>query len=176
MFVFSFLPFSLQAAFSAACQVVNGGSDMAFSITTSAFNNGELIPKQFTCDGADAAPLLTVTDPPGGTRSYALIVDDPDAPKGVFTHWLAYDIPGVDGELRVTEGKTLRNGFGRSGYGGPCPPPGHGIHRYFFTVHAVDVPSLELKGDSRRDLENALQSHTLASAQVMGKYERKSEK
>jgi Raf kinase inhibitor-like YbhB/YbcL family protein len=149
------------------------GGDMAFTLTTPAFNNGDVIPKQFTCDGADAAPPLTVADPPKGTRSFALIVDDPDAPKEVFTHWLAYDIPGSDGDLRVTEGKTLRNSFARSGYGGPCPPPGHGVHRYFFNVYAVDVSSLEVRGDGRKALEDALRGHTLGTARVMGKYERR---
>ena len=145
---------------------------MAFTLTTPAFKDGEFVPKQFTCDGADAAPKLEVSDPPGGTRSFALIMDDPDAPKGTFTHWLAYDIPGGGGDLRVTESKTLRNGFDRSGYGGPCPPQGHGVHRYVFTVYAVDVPALQLRGDSRKDLEEALATHTLGTARVMGRYER----
>jgi Raf kinase inhibitor-like YbhB/YbcL family protein len=145
---------------------------MPFAITTDAFKDGETIPKQFTCDGADAAPRLMVSDPPEGTRSFALIVDDPDAPRGTFTHWLAYDIPpGLD-DLPVTHGKTMRNSFGRSGYGGPCPPPGHGPHRYFFTLYAVDVPSLGPHGDTRKDLEAALHDHTLATARLMGRYER----
>ena len=145
---------------------------MAFTISSRAFRDGDTVPKQFTCDGADAAPQLKVDQPPPGTRSYALIMDDPDAPKGTFTHWLAYDVPAGSGELRVMEGKTLRNSFGRSGYGGPCPPPGHGPHRYFFTVYAVDVPALTLRGHTRTDLEDALKPHTLGTARLMGRYER----
>lgn len=145
---------------------------MAFTVTSPAFHDGDVVPKQFTCDGADAPPPLKVSDFPDSTRSLALIMDDPDAPKGTFTHWLAYDIPAGSSELRVTEGKTLRNSFGRSGYGGPCPPPGHGVHHYVFTVYAVDVLSLGLKGEGRKDLEEALKTHTLATARMSGQYER----
>jgi Raf kinase inhibitor-like YbhB/YbcL family protein len=145
---------------------------MAFTVKTSAFHDGDTVPKEFTCDGTDKPPELEISDPPKGTRSFALIMDDPDAPKGTFTHWLAYDIPANGKDLAVTQGKTLRNGFGRAGYGGPCPPPGHGTHRYFFNVYAVDVPSLGLRGDSRQDLEDALKTHALATARLMGKYER----
>jgi Raf kinase inhibitor-like YbhB/YbcL family protein len=145
---------------------------MAFTVLSPAFADGHPIPTQFTCDGDDAPPPIIVDDPPQGTRSFALIVDDPDAPKGTFTHWLAYDIPAQGNDLRATAGKQLENDFGRNGYGGPCPPPGHGVHRYYFTVYAVDVPSLEVAGPSRRDLEAALGAHTLAEARFMGRYER----
>jgi Raf kinase inhibitor-like YbhB/YbcL family protein len=145
---------------------------MAFTVTSSAFAEGQPIPRQFTCDGSDAPPALVVSDPPPGTRSYAVIMDDPDAPRGTFTHWLASDIRADGNVLHATEGKTLKNDFGRTGYGGPCPPPGHGPHRYYFTVYALDVPSLNLRGRSRADLEAALEGHTLAKAQLMGRYER----
>ena len=146
---------------------------MAFTVSSSAFHNGEVVPKQFTCDGNDAPPPLEVLDPPKGTRSFAVIMDDPDAPKGTFTHWLAYDIPASKTELKTTAGKTLQNSFGREGYGGPCPPPGHGPHRYVFRVYALDVPSLEPAAKTRQDLEKALEMHTLATAQLVGRYERK---
>src|SRR5262245_44216374 len=120
---------------------------MAFTVTSSAFAEGQPVPKQFTCDGNDTAPPITVKDPPKGTKSFAVIVDDPDAPKGTFTHWLAYDIPVEGTALRATEGKMLTNDFGRKGYGGPCPPAGHGTHRYYFTVYAVDAPRLDIPGD-----------------------------
>lgn len=145
---------------------------MAFSLTTHSFSDGEPIPVQFTCDGADAPPPLAPADTPDGTQSFALIMDDPDAPNGTFTHWLAYDIPPGPGELRPSAGKTLKNSFGREGYGGPCPPKGHGSHRYYFTLYAVDVPQLELRGKKREDLEAALQGHTLATARLMGRHER----
>jgi Raf kinase inhibitor-like YbhB/YbcL family protein len=145
---------------------------MAFAIKSPAFTEGATVPKQFTCDGNDAPPPIKISDPPEGTQSFAVIMEDPDAPKGTFTHWLAYDIPASRTELRVDQAKTLRNSFGRDAYGGPCPPPGHGPHRYFFKVYAVDEPSLALRGETRQDLEKALETHALASAELMGRYER----
>lgn len=147
---------------------------MAFTLTSSAFREGEAIPRQFTCDGEGDTPPLAWSDAPDGTRGFALIVDDPDAPHGTFTHWLLYDIPATTTELRdQSVGKALRNDFGRSGYGGPCPPVGGGPHRYFFTLHAVDVPALTPKGGTRKALERTLQAHTLATARLMGRYERR---
>jgi Raf kinase inhibitor-like YbhB/YbcL family protein len=145
---------------------------MAFTVTSPAFADGQPVPREFTCDGNDAPPAMTVSDPPQGTKSFAVIMDDPDAPKGTFTHWLAYDIPADGSGLRATAVKALKNDFGRKGYGGPCPPPGHGAHRYYFTVYAVDVPALDVADGSRDDLEAALESHTLAKARFMGRYER----
>lgn len=145
---------------------------MAFTVTSPAFAEGQPVPEQFTCDGTDAPPPLAVVEPPKGTRSFAVIMDDPDAPKGTFTHWLAYDIPADGHALRAAAAKTLTNDFGRRGYGGPCPPPGHGPHRYTFTVYAVDVPSLEVRGRGRKDLEVALEGHTLAQATLTGRYAR----
>jgi Raf kinase inhibitor-like YbhB/YbcL family protein len=145
---------------------------MAFAIKSAAFAQGAPVPKQFTCDGNDAPPPIKVSDPPEGTRSFVVIMEDPDAPKGTFTHWLAYDIPATKTDLQVDAGKTLRNSFGREGYGGPCPPPGHGPHRYLFKVYAVDEPSLALAGETKQDLQRALETHTLASAELMGHYER----
>jgi Raf kinase inhibitor-like YbhB/YbcL family protein len=145
---------------------------MSFSVMSPAFADGEQVPTQFTCDGTNTPPPLTVADPPQGTESFALIMEDPDAPTGTFTHWLAYDIPADDDALRPTAGKSLKNSFGRSGYGGPCPPQGHGEHRYDIAVYAVDVPALALRGDSRRDLEAALKEHTLAEAHMTGRYAR----
>ena len=148
---------------------------MAFRLTSSAFDNGETIPGVFTCEGDNLAPPLTWSGAPEGARSFALIMDDPDAPNGTFTHWLLYDIPADATELghHTAAGKTLRNSFGRSGYGGPCPPPGHGPHRYFFTLYALDVAQLELHGAARQALERALHPHVLETAQLMGRYERK---
>lgn len=146
---------------------------MAFTIASPAFKDGTTIPTRFTCDGDDVPPPLEVSDPPDRTRGFAVIMDDPDAPGGTFTHWLVYDIPAGASTLDTTAARTLKNSFGRKGYGGPCPPPGHGVHRYYFTVFAVDVPSLGLQGDSRDNLEEALGSHSLAKAQLMGQYERK---
>jgi Raf kinase inhibitor-like YbhB/YbcL family protein len=145
---------------------------MAFTLTSPAFADGTTIPSQFTCDGNDAPPPLLVANAPAGTKSFAVVMDDPDAPRGTFTHWLAYDVPAEQNELKTTAGTTLRNDFGRPGYGGPCPPPGHGSHRYYFTVYALDVASLDLPGDTRDDLEAAIKGHTLGKARMMGRYER----
>jgi hypothetical protein len=145
---------------------------MAFTVTSAAFADGADIPKHHTCEGADTPPPLALREPPENARSFAIIMDDPDAPRGTFTHWLAFDIP-PGGEFDPDRGKTLRSDFGRGGYGGPCPPPGHGPHRYRFTVYAVDAPSLTLGGIARADLEKALEGHTIATARLSGRYERK---
>jgi hypothetical protein len=149
---------------------------MAFTLTSSAFLDGETIPRQFTCDGDDVAPPLAWSDPPERTRSFALVMEDPDAPRGTFTHWLLYDIPAAMTELREqASGTALRNSFGRAAYGGPCPPPGHGPHRYVFTLYALDVPALDMQGRARAALDRALRAHTLATARLTGRYERKRE-
>jgi Raf kinase inhibitor-like YbhB/YbcL family protein len=143
-------------------------------IASSAFEEGEQIPRRHTCDGENLSPRLSFAGIPEGTRSLALIVDDPDAPVGTFDHWLAWGIdPGAglldEGEAAPREGK---NGFGVTGYSGPCPPPGHGPHRYFFRLHALDdEPELQ-PGADRGELERALEGHVLAAAELVGRYER----
>jgi Raf kinase inhibitor-like YbhB/YbcL family protein len=146
---------------------------MSFTLTSSAFRNGDDIPEAFTCDGDDLAPPLAWSGAPPATRSFALVMDDPDAPRGTFTHWVLYDIPATTTGLTTdAEGKTLPNGFGRSGYGGPCPPRGHGPHRYFFALHALDVPILAVEGKTREAFDRALRAHILATAQLIGRYQR----
>ena len=150
---------------------------MTFTLTVSAFAEAGLIPAKFTCDGANVSPELCWKDVPANTRSFALIMDDPDAPVGTFTHWVLFDIP-ADRESLAEGEKTIgvagKNDFGRVGYGGPCPPRGHGSHRYLFTLYASDAASLNMKaGAARRDVESALRGHSLAQAYYMGRYERK---
>jgi Raf kinase inhibitor-like YbhB/YbcL family protein len=145
---------------------------MAFTLTSPAFVDGNAIPVQFTCDGNESPLPLLVSGSPVETKSYAVIMDDPDAPGGLFTHWMAYDVPADGTELKTTAGKTLLNGFGREGYGGPCPPQSKGAHRYYITVFALDIASLELSGATRDDLDAAIKGHTLAKARMMGRYER----
>jgi Raf kinase inhibitor-like YbhB/YbcL family protein len=146
-----------------------------FSLTSSVFENGREIPRGHTCEGDDTSPPLAWSDLPAGTRSLALVVDDPDAPGGTFTHWLAWDVePGSgglgEGEAAPTEG---RNDFGTTGYRGPCPPPGHGPHRYFFRLHALDS-GLDLpSGADRADVDSALEGRALAVAELVGTYERR---
>jgi Raf kinase inhibitor-like YbhB/YbcL family protein len=151
---------------------------------TSAFADGDLIAPKYTCDGEDVSPPLEWMDVPEGTKSLALIVDDPDAPSGTFVHWLLYGIPAS--EHGLTEGVGIdtasagggrhgKNGFGRIGYGGPCPPSG--IHRYYFRLYALDTDLSKLgPGASRRELESSMEGHVVGQAELMGRYERKRRK
>ena len=120
------------------------------------------------------SPPLSWSDPPESTRSLALVVDDPDAPGGTFTHWLAWDIDPAAGELG--EGQAApsegRNDFGQSGYRGPCPPQGHGPHRYFFRLYALSEPLGVEPGADKAAVERALDGRSAATAELMGTYER----
>jgi Raf kinase inhibitor-like YbhB/YbcL family protein len=139
----------------------------ALLLTSPAFEASGAIPQRHTCNGADVSPTLRWTDPPTGTRSYVLIVDDPDAPRGTFTHWLLANIPQSVSALAEafrpgSVGTSGRNDFGTTGYGGPCPPSGR--HTYSFRLSALDVPSLPLEpGASKDDIERAMQGHVLAT-------------
>jgi hypothetical protein len=152
---------------------------MALTLSTTAFANGAVIPARHTCEGADESPALQWSGAPDGARSFAMIVEDPDAPVGAWIHWLLWDIPASTQALPQgfeagSTGVSGRNDFGRRGYGGPCPPRGHGPHRYFFHLFAVDQASLGLaEGSNRKALDNALAGHVLAKADYMGRYERK---
>ena len=152
---------------------------MAFQIITGAFAEGALVPKLHTCEGADVSPSLEWTGEPAGTRSFALVVDDPDAPVGVWNHWLLFDIPAAvhslaQGYRPGSLGVSGKNDFGKPGYGGPCPPRGHGPHRYYFKLYTLGVPSLGLPPGARRaDIDKAMRGHILAETQYMGRYERK---
>jgi Raf kinase inhibitor-like YbhB/YbcL family protein len=170
----------LFLALSAAFMFTARGGTMPLQITTSAFANGGTIPKKFTCDGPDASPALAWHDAPAATQSFALIVDDPDAPVGTWVHWVLYNLPaatkdlpeGVEKKEEVANGALQgRNDFRRIGYGGPCPPPGT-QHRYFFKLYALDR-KLDLKAAATKaELERAMKGHVLAEAQLMGKYGR----
>ena len=153
---------------------------MALKLSSTAFSNGSDIPVKYTCDGNDVSPALSWSDAPKDTTSFALIADDPDAPSGTFTHWVLYAIPantqqlpeGVPADEETNVGRQGRNGFGRTGYGGPCPPPGR-PHRYFFKLYALNAP-LNLKpGASRNELESAMKGHVIAHTEIMGRYQRK---
>jgi Raf kinase inhibitor-like YbhB/YbcL family protein len=151
---------------------------MPIKLSSPAFADGGDVPIRHTCDGDDLSPRLTWSDVPEGTRSLALIVDDPDAPRGTFTHWVLYDIPPDTNELAEslpagTIGIAGRNSFGRSGYGGPCPPPEHQAHRYRFTLYALDMPSLGLAANAtREEVDAKMQNHILAEVRLVGKYRR----
>jgi len=147
---------------------------MEFKISSPAFADGADIPVRHTCDGEDISPRLTWRGAPRGTRSFALIMDDPDAPRGTFTHWVVWDLPGDLNELGEgsTAGAQGRNSFGRQGYGGPCPPRGDDPHRYRFTLHALNVPKVGLSKSTRDELAAAIDTHVLGTALLVGRYQR----
>ena len=148
-------------------------------IRSSAFGNGEMIPVKHTCDGADFSPSLEWSGAPAGTKSFALICDDPDAPMGTWVHWVIYDIPsattllaeGITKEKELPGGGTQGvNDFRKVGYGGPCPPGG--THRYYFKIYALDTELPLAPGISKDGLLTAMQGHILAEGRLMGRYKR----
>jgi len=153
---------------------------LSFTIESAEFGEGCGIPPKFTCEGDDLSPALQWSNAPSLTKSYALIVDDPDAPGGTWTHWIAWNIPAVAIALpeAVPKEKTLDDGtrqgmndFKRIGYGGPCPPPGK-PHRYFFRLYALG-DMLDLKaGAPRNELESSMREHVISQATLMGTYQR----
>lgn len=154
--------------------------ETTMQIKSSAFENNGVIPKKYTCDGADVSPPLTWTKAPAGTKSIALICDDPDAPMGTWVHWVLYGLSPDTTSLseNVPKEKEVLNGakqgitdFRRIGYGGPCPPRGP-AHRYFFKVYALDVELNLPSGATKKDLEKAMKGHILAQGELVGKYGR----
>jgi Raf kinase inhibitor-like YbhB/YbcL family protein len=152
---------------------------MAFQIFSTAFAEGGWIPDLHSCQSADISPPLEWSGAPGGTLSFALVVDDPDAPAGNWTHWLLYDIPAkvhnlAQGYKAGSLGLSGQNDFGRPGYGGPCPPKGLGPHRYFFNLYALSLQTAGLPAGAKRpQLAQAIQGHVLAETRYMGRHERK---
>ena len=156
------------------------GAKMSFNLTSSSFSPGGDIPAKFTCKGEDLSPQLSWTNPPSGTQGFALVVDDPDAPAGTWTHWVLYNLPAsatslAEGTSKVEQlpDGTLQgqNDFHKVGYGGPCPPPGK-PHRYFFKLYALDRKLNLNPGASKRDLEQAMHGRVLGQAELMGKFKR----
>ena len=153
---------------------------MALKLTSTAFQPGATIPEEFTCDGPDVSPALAWTDPPADTHTFALIMDDPDAPVGTWVHWVLYDLPpntrdlaeGVPKQEELPNGtRQGRNDFRRIGYGGPCPPSGP-AHRYFFKLYALDSKTNLKPGATKAELEKAMKGHILTQAELMGRYQR----
>jgi Raf kinase inhibitor-like YbhB/YbcL family protein len=153
---------------------------MVLSMSSTAFQEGDRIPSKYTCQGQDVSPPLAWGEPPVDTQSLALIVDDPDAPGGAFTHWVLFNIPPVSHELaeaipaqaqlpsNALQGK---NDFGKIGYSGPCPPPGR-AHRYRFTLHALDGHLGLEAGASKKQVTDTMQGHILAQGHLIGTYQR----
>ena len=144
------------------------------SITSSAFQQSGNIPSKFTCDGGNTSPPLQISGVPAGAKSLVLIADDPDAPGGLFTHWLVWNIPPQTNSIAEGSGsKGLEgtNDFGKAGYGAPCPPGG--MHRYYFRIFALDR-ELDLRsGAKRSQLNAAIKGHVLAQGELIGRYSRK---
>jgi Raf kinase inhibitor-like YbhB/YbcL family protein len=152
----------------------------AMQLNSKLISPGGEFPKRETCDGPNTSPQLAWSGAPPGTKSFALILDDPDAPGGTFTHWMVWNISAGTHELPENLPKTAeladgarqgRNDFGKVGYGGPCPPPGK-PHRYFFRLFALDNAPAVKAGTGRGELERALQGHILARGELMGRYAR----
>jgi len=159
---------------------------MPLLLTSSAFTHEGMIPSLYTCEGKDLSPEISWANPPKGTKSFVLIVDDPDAPdpdapKMTWVHWIVYDIPPTVSSFPKAQGNennpALPNGakqgitdFRRLGYGGPCPPIG--THRYFFKLYALDATLGLPPGQTKADVEKAMQGHVLEQATLMGKYKK----
>ena len=165
--------------------LIFGGKLMAFTISSPDFGDNQLIPTKFTCEGDNISPALDWQDPPKGTKSFVLIIDDPDAPdprapKRTWVHWVAYDIPEKVREIpqNIPPDERLLNGgtsgfsdFKKYGYGGPCPPIGE--HRYFFKLYALKTFLGLPPGKTKNDVMQALEGKVLGEAKFIGKYSKK---
>lgn len=154
---------------------------MALELKSSAFGSDQMISRKYTCEGQDVSPALSWEGAPAGTKSFALICDDPDAPMGTWVHWVLYDLPADTKSLAegVAKSEKLPNGakqgktdFGSVGYGGPCPPKGHGIHHYSFKLYALDVMLDLPSGSTKAKLLQAMKGHILAEGELIGLYKR----
>jgi Raf kinase inhibitor-like YbhB/YbcL family protein len=161
-------------------EVQSGEPPMSIEVTSTAFQQGTSIPKKYTSDGADVSPPLRWSDPPAGTKSFTLIVDDPDAPRGIWVHWVLYSLPAQTRELEEgvptiptlpSGAKQGKNDFGNIGYGGPAPPKGK-AHRYFFKLYALEVAVDLPVGSTKAEVEHAMKGRILAQGQLMGTYQR----
>jgi len=146
------------------------------TLRSDVFTSRQAIPVEYSCDGANKVPILKWDDPPAGAKSFALVVDDPDAPSGTFRHWGVFDIPAsarsIGGDQRL--GTEVTNDFGKPGYGGPCPPKGHGPHHYHFKLFALDTERLGLSSTAKvADVEDAARRHAIAEGELVATYERK---
>src|SRR5258708_14931542 len=149
-----------------------GGARM--KITSSAFQEGGNIPLKFTCAGGDSSPPLRIAEIPSDAKTLALVVDDPDAPSGLFTHWIVWNISpqtNAIAEGSTPQGVQGTNDFGKSGYGGPCPPSG--THRYYFKILALDRELDLPSGAKRGQLDAAMKGHVITQGELMGRYSRK---
>jgi len=143
------------------------------TVSSETFKNNGFIPSQYTCDGINISPQLSWTKGPEGTKTYALICDDPDAPMKVWVHWLIYNIPSTvlsipENDPGIKDALYGTTDFRRTGYGGPCPPSG--THHYHFKIYALDIALPLNSGATKADMENAMKGHVLASGELVGLY------
>jgi Raf kinase inhibitor-like YbhB/YbcL family protein len=149
---------------------------MTIRLTSPAFASGAVIPRKYTCDGSDVSPPLEWAGVPEAARRLVLVVDDPDAPRGTWSHWIVFGIPPATTSLpeggRLPDGAHVgRNDFRKNAYGGPCPPPG-GPHRYFFRLYALDRDVPLEAGATRQEVLDRIRDHILAQGELMGTYAR----
>jgi Raf kinase inhibitor-like YbhB/YbcL family protein len=158
----------------------SGDAAMKIELSSSAFSEGDTIPKQHTGDGADRSPALTWSEPPAGTKSFTLICDDPDAPRDTWVHWVLFNLPpdtrslpeGVPASEKLENGASHgQNDFGKIGYNGPAPPRGN-PHRYYFKLYALDSPLNLPQQSTKAQVVASMKGHVLAEGQLMGKYQR----
>jgi len=159
------------AIFFIACQVIIRGIALGMELTSPAFKNNEYIPKKFSCRGENINPALLIKDIPPGTKSIALIFDDPDAPGRTWVHWVMFDMPVVP-EIKEnsTPGKQGVNDSGRISYDGPCPP--FGTHRYVFKAYALDAELKLEEGITKAELEAAMKGHVLDKTELTGLFKK----
>lgn len=148
---------------------------MALTISSPDFEHNQTIPKQFTCEGTDAIPTLIWENIPANTKSLALIMDDPDAPNGMWVHWVLFNIPPTIKHLSNNNSTPPgavngTNSWGKTGYGGPCPPSGQ--HRYFFKIYALDSMLTLTSKATKKDLEAAMHAHIIGTAELVGLYKK----
>jgi len=158
----------------------DAGVNMQIKLSSTAFQDNDLIPAKYTCDGDNVSPPLAWSLIPPNTKSIVLIVDDPDAPSKTWVHWVLYDVPASVTQLAEAinpqpslpgGGKNGKNDFNKSGYGGPCPPSG--THRYFFKIYALDSETGLQPGATKEELLRAMDDHVIGQAQLVGKYQRR---
>lgn len=172
--------FALASGCHGASRQEPGAAAPQLQLTASDFAPGGNIPRALTCDGRNTSPALSWSDPPAATKSFALILDDPDAPGGAFVHWVLYNLPASARALQAAAPKQNqladgslqgRNDFDDIGYGGPCPP-GHTPHHYRFVLYALDAPLSLPAGATKQQVEEALKSHIVARGRLVGVYSR----
>jgi Raf kinase inhibitor-like YbhB/YbcL family protein len=164
---------------STASETLSVEASMSLELTSDAFANGQSIPAKYACTGRNISPALTWNDPPAGTQSFALIMDDPDAPMGTWVHWVLFNIPadrrGLEEDLPVT-GKNVdpnaifvgKNSSNNIAYDGPCPPSG--THRYYFKLYALDTQISLLPGATKEQVLREMEGHILAQGELMGTF------